>query len=109
VEFDDRTIDYEFAEMDQLVHAYTISIHKSQRSEFQVEVTPNLKQHYLMLQRTMQYKAITRARKLVVLVGSRQAIGIAVNNNRITERNTRLRQRLVSYVAPPAAQGLYTA
>ena len=107
VEFDDRTIDYDFAEMDQLVHAYAISIHKSQGSEFPVVVIPILNQHYLMLQRNLLYTAVTRARKLVVLVGSRQAIGIAVSNNRITERNTRLCQRLANYVAPPASPGLY--
>ncbi len=107
VEFDDRTIDYEFAEMDQLVHAYAISIHKSQGSEFPVVVIPILNQHYLMLQRNLLYTAVTRARKLVVLVGSRQAIGIAVNNNRISQRNTRLCERLINYVAPPATQGLY--
>jgi len=107
VEFDDRTMDYEFAEMDQLVHAYAISIHKAPGSEFPVVVIPILNQHYLMLQRNLLYTAVTRARKLVVLVGSRQAINIAVNNHRITQRNTRLRQRLADYIESPSTSSHY--
>jgi exodeoxyribonuclease V alpha subunit len=90
VDFDDVPVEYEFAELDALVHAYAISIHKSQGSEFPVVVVPLLTQHYVMLQRNLLYTAVTRAESLVVLVGDRRALGIAVRNNRIARRNTRL-------------------
>jgi exodeoxyribonuclease V alpha subunit len=94
VSFDGRPVQYEFSELDELVHAYAISIHKSQGSEFPVVVIPILTQHYMMLQRNLLYTGVTRARRLVVLVGSKKAIAIAVHNNRISERNTRLASRL---------------
>lgn len=94
VDFEERIIHYEFSELDELMHAFAISIHKSQGSEFPVVVIPLLPQHYLMLQRNLLYTGITRARKLVVLIGSKQAIASAVHNNRITRRNTRLVERL---------------
>ena len=90
LEFDERIVSYEYNEMDEIVHAYAISIHKSQGSEFPVVVIPLLTQHYMMLQRNLLYTAITRARKLVVLVGSKKAIAMAVKNNRPALRNTRL-------------------
>jgi exodeoxyribonuclease V alpha subunit len=90
VDFDGEAVEYEFAELDELVHAYAISIHKSQGSEFPVVVVPMLTQHYVMLQRNLLYTAVTRAEELVVLVGDRRALGIAVRNNRIARRNTRL-------------------
>jgi exodeoxyribonuclease V alpha subunit len=94
VSFEGRPVQYEFSELDELVHAYAISIHKSQGSEFPVVVIPVLTQHYMMLQRNLLYTGVTRARRLVVLVGSKKAIAIAVHNNRISERNTRLAARL---------------
>jgi exodeoxyribonuclease V alpha subunit len=94
VSFDGRPVQYEFSELDELAHAYAISIHKSQGSEFPAVVIPLLTQHYMMLQRNLLYTAVTRARRLVVLVGSKKAIAIAVRNNRINERNTRLALRL---------------
>jgi exodeoxyribonuclease V alpha subunit len=94
VDFDGRIVEYSFSALDELSHAYAVSIHKSQGSEFPVVVIPILTQHYLMLQRNLLYTAVTRARKLVVLVGSKEAIAIAVRNNRITQRNTRLAQRI---------------
>jgi exodeoxyribonuclease V alpha subunit len=90
VDFDGVPVEYEFAELDELVHAYAISIHKSQGSEFPVVVIPMLTQHYVMLQRNLLYTAVTRAEELVVLVGDRRALGIAVRNHRIARRNTRL-------------------
>ena len=95
LEFDERLITYEYNEMDEIVHAYAISIHKSQGSEFPVVVIPLLTQHYMMLQRNLLYTAITRARKLVVLVGSKKAIAMAVKNNRPALRNTRLEIYLI--------------
>ena len=100
VTIDDRPVEYDFTQLDELVHAYAVSIHKAQGSEFPVVVIPLLTQHYMMLQRNLLYTGVTRARQLVVLVGSKQAIAMAVRNNRIARRNTRLAQRLRSPAAP---------
>jgi len=105
VEFDNRPVTYELSQLDELVHAYAISIHKSQGSEFPVVVIPVLNQHYLMLQRNLLYTAVTRARKLVVLVGSKQAIAMALRNNRISSRNTRLSQRIKTAQAMSNTKG----
>lgn len=94
VDFEGVAVGYEFSQLDELVHAYAVSIHKSQGSEFPVVVVPILTQHYVMLQRNLLYTAVTRARELVVLVGNYRAIAIAVHNNAITRRNTRLARRL---------------
>lgn len=106
LDMDGRAVTAEFAQLDELVHAYAVSIHKAQGSEFPVVVIPLLSQHYLMLQRNLLYTGVTRARKLVVLVGSKQAIATAVRNNRIAARNTRLVKRLQDY-APPRDHPLY--
>ena len=90
ITFDNRIVDYEFYELDQITHSYAISIHKSQGSEFPVVVIPLLMQHYIMLQRNLLYTGISRARQLVVLVGSIQAIDVALRNNTIIKRNTKL-------------------
>lgn len=94
VEIDGRRVDYDFNEADQLVLAYAVTVHKAQGSEFPVVVTPVVTAHYLMLQRNLLYTAITRARQLCVLVGSRRAIGIAVGNNKVAHRHTALDWRL---------------
>ena len=94
VRLDDRTIAYDFLELDELVHAYAISIHKSQGSEFPAVVIPLLTTHYMMLQRNLLYTAVTRAEKLVVLVGSPRAIGIAVKADRAKERYSGLAERI---------------
>jgi exodeoxyribonuclease V alpha subunit len=93
-EFDGRRVKYEWSEADQLVLAYAVSVHKAQGAEFPAIVMPMITQHYLMLQRNLLYTAITRAKKLCVLVGSRKAIGIAIQNNKVAERNTALAERL---------------
>ncbi len=98
VDYDGRNVAYDWSEADQLVLAYAISVHKSQGSEFPAVVIPLVTQHYLMLQRNLLYTAITRARKLCVLVGSRRAIGIAVKNNKVAERYTALEWRLKSFL-----------
>ena len=94
VKMDERTVTYDFLEMDELVHAYAISVHKAQGSEFPAVVIPLLTTHYMMLQRNLLYTAVTRAQKLVVLVGSPRAISIAVGNNRAKERYSGLAERL---------------
>ncbi len=87
-------VGYDFSEMDDLMLAYCISTHRSQGSEYPVVVMPILTQHYMMLQRNLLYTAITRAKRLVVLVGTRQALYIAVNNNKVAERHSGLLHRL---------------
>ena len=94
VEFDGRRVAYDWSEADQLLLAYAVSVHKAQGSEFPAVVIPLLTAHYLMLQRNLLYTAITRARQLCVLVGSRRAIGIAVRNNQVARRYTALDWRL---------------
>jgi exodeoxyribonuclease V alpha subunit len=96
VVIDGRPVLYEWSEADELVHAYAVSIHKSQGSEFAAVVVPLVSQHYMMLQRNLLYTAITRAKQLCVLVGSRKAIAIAVRNAKVAHRWTGLAQRLQS-------------
>jgi exodeoxyribonuclease V alpha subunit len=94
VSIDGREVIYEFADLDEVVPAYAVSIHKSQGSEYPVVVIPILTQHYVLLQRNLVYTAITRGRKLVIVIGSKRAMGIAVRNNKTQKRYTRLRSRL---------------
>jgi exodeoxyribonuclease V alpha subunit len=101
VEFEGRAVTYEPGDLDELVLAYACSIHKSQGSEYPCAVIPVHTQHYVMLQRNLLYTAITRARKLVVLVGSRRALAIAVKNDETQARFTQLAARL----AGPARAG----
>ena len=96
VAFDGRPVGYEFLEMDELIHAYAVSVHKSQGSEFPAVVLPILTTHYMMLQRNLLYTAVTRARRLVVLVGQPRAIALAVNNNAVAARYTGLTERLLA-------------
>ncbi len=94
VSFDGALVDYDFHECDELQHAFCISTHKSQGSEYPAIVLPLLTQHYMMLQRNLVYTAVTRARQLVVLVGQRQALNMAVNNDKVAERYSGLIARL---------------
>ncbi len=94
VKIDDRPVIYDWGEADELVHAFAVSVHKSQGSEYPAVVIPMHTQHYLMLQRNLLYTAITRAKRLVVLLGTRRAIGIAVRNNKVRERHSGLSVRL---------------
>jgi len=94
VVIDDEYVEYDFSEMDEVMHAYCISTHRSQGSEYPVVVMPVMTQHFMMLQRNLLYTAITRAKQLVVLVGTRKAMQIAVDNNKVAERYSGLMQRL---------------
>jgi exodeoxyribonuclease V alpha subunit len=94
VNFDGAPVYYDLLEVDELVHAYAISVHKSQGSEYPCVVMPVLTQHYLLLQRNLLYTAVTRAKSLVILVGTRRAIAIAVKNNKVANRYTALDWRL---------------
>jgi exodeoxyribonuclease V alpha subunit len=94
VTIDDRRIVYDYSDLDELVHAYAVSIHKSQGSEYPAVVIPILIQHYILLQRNLLYTGVTRGKKLVVLVGTKKALAIAIRNNKTEKRYTLLRQRL---------------
>ena len=94
VRFDERNVNYLWEEMDELVPAYAISIHKSQGGEYPVVVIPLMMQHFMLLQRNLVYTAVTRGRKMVVLVGEMRALGMAVKNNHIRRRWTWLAHRL---------------
>jgi exodeoxyribonuclease V alpha subunit len=90
----ERLVEYQPEELEQLVLSYAITVHKSQGNEYPVVIIPVTTQHFLMLQRNLLYTAVTRAKKMVVLIGAKKAIAIAVKNNRIEERNSFLSQRL---------------
>lgn len=106
VDFDGRRVAYKADELDQLQLAYAVSVHKSQGSEYPAVVIPVHTQHFIMLQRNLLYTAVTRARKLVVLVGSRNALSVAVGNERVVVRYTRLAERLRARIAGRGEQGI---
>jgi exodeoxyribonuclease V alpha subunit len=94
VNFEGRPVKYDFADLDELSLAYVLSIHKSQGSEFPCVVIPLHTQHYMMLQRNLLYTAVTRGKRLVVLVGTKKALGIAIRRADTRHRYTALRRRL---------------
>ena len=94
VSFEETGVDYDFSELDELQPSFAMTVHRAQGSEFPAVVVPVLTQHYPMLQRNLLYTAITRGRKLVVVVGSRRALAMAVRNDRPGERNSMLGIRL---------------
>ena len=99
IDFDGRQIVYEFGELDEIVLAYATTIHKSQGSEYPAVVIPVLTQHYPMLQRNLLYTGITRGARLVVLIGQKSAVGIAVRGVRERRRWSKLRELLTGNVA----------
>jgi exodeoxyribonuclease V alpha subunit len=94
ITFDGRSVDYDYTDLDEIVLAYAVSVHKSQGSEYPAVIIPILTQHYMLLQRNLIYTAVTRGRKLVVIVGTRKALAIGVKNNKTEKRYTYLRYRL---------------
>ncbi|MCR5324112.1 MAG: ATP-dependent RecD-like DNA helicase [Lachnospiraceae bacterium] len=96
VNFDGRSIEYDVTELDELVHAYATTIHKAQGSEYPIVVMPVMMNHYVMLQRNLIYTGITRAKKVLVIVGTKKALSYAVRNVTVTKRNTMLRERLMN-------------
>jgi exodeoxyribonuclease V alpha subunit len=96
VRFDDREVIYETDDLDELGLAYAATVHKSQGSEYPAVVVPVHTQHFVMLQRNLLYTAVTRGKRLVVLVGSRKALGLAVRNGDVAARGSRLRHRLAA-------------
>ncbi len=98
VEFDGRDVVYDVTELGELVLAYAITIHKSQGSEFPIVVMPFTMSHYVMLQRNLLYTGVTRAKKILVLIGEKRAVSCAIQKETATDRNTRLAQRLAADV-----------
>ena len=94
VDFDGRNVSYDISELDELVLAYATTIHKSQGSEYPIVVIPVLMNHYVMLQRNLIYTGITRAKKILVIVGTRKALSYAVHHVTVTKRNTMLAVRI---------------
>ncbi len=94
VVFDGRAVAYDFSELDEIVHAFAVSVHKAQGSEYPAVIFPVLTQHYILLHRNLIYTAVTRARRLAVLVGTRRALAIGVKSARTERRFTRLCERL---------------
>lgn len=94
INFDERTITYDFGELDEVVLCYATTIHKSQGSEYPAIVIPIMTQHYVMLERNLLYTGITRGERLVVLVGQKRALGMAVQGRKTRYRWTKLKERL---------------
>jgi len=94
VNFYGKKVCYDFSELNELVLAYAITVHKSQGSEYQIVIIPVMTQHYLLLQRNLLYTGITRAKEMVILVGTKRALWIAIKNNKTFHRNTSLKERL---------------
>ncbi len=101
VSFEGRTVAYEFADLDELALAYVLSIHKSQGSEYPCVIIPLHTQHFVMLQRNLLYTAVTRGKRLVILVGSRRALQLAVSREDTNRRYSALRQRIVDALHGP--------
>lgn len=107
VTFDGVPVPYEASELDEIMHAYAISVHKSQGSEYPAVIVPILSQHHVLLQRNLIYTAVTRARELVVMVGSKKALATGIRNDRTMRRYTHLAERMKSaeadFMKPPTA------
>ena len=94
IQYDSGLVEYDLTDLDEVVLAYATTVHKSQGSEFPIVVMPVSMEHYIMLQRNLIYTGITRAKQLLVIVGTRRALGYAIQNVVITKRNSRLQARL---------------
>jgi exodeoxyribonuclease V alpha subunit len=94
IRYDSRDVMYVLKDLDQIVHAYAITVHKSQGSEYKAVVMPITTQHYIMLQKNLIYTAVTRAKELMIFIGTYKAFNIAVKNNKTSKRYTNLTERL---------------
>jgi len=107
VTFDYLPVPYDYSELDEIILAYAISVHKAQGSEYTAVVIPILSQHYVLLQRNLIYTAVTRGKRLVVIVGSKKALAMGINNDRIMRRYTYLADRLRSGIIPQRYRGAH--
>jgi exodeoxyribonuclease V alpha subunit len=96
IDFDGRLVPYDYSDLDEVVLAYAVSVHKSQGSEYPVVILPVVTQHYMLLQRNLIYTGITRAKKLVIMIGTKKALAIAIRNNKPQRRYTLLSERLTA-------------
>lgn len=96
VNFDGRFVVYDFSELEELVLAYAISVHKSQGNEYPALIMPVMIQHYILLQRNLIYTAVTRAKRVVVLIGTKKALAIGIKNNKPQLRHSFLKERLIT-------------
>ena len=97
IDFDGRSVSFLFGELDQVVLAYATTIHKSQGSEYPVVVIPVLTQHYAMLQRNLLYTGVTRGKRLVIILGQKKAVAMAVKNTSGRQRWSKLRDWLAIF------------
>jgi len=98
VRFDDRSVEYDATELDEMVLAYATTVHKAQGAEYPIVVMPVMMTHFMMLQRNLLYTGVTRAKKTLVLVGQKKAVGYCVRNVTVDKRNTLLSERLKGMV-----------
>jgi exodeoxyribonuclease V alpha subunit len=96
IDFDGRLIPYDYSDLDEIVLAYAVSVHKAQGSEYPIVILPVVTQHYLLLQRNLIYTGMTRAKKRVILIGTKKALAIAIRNNKPQRRYTLLSERLTA-------------
>ncbi len=92
--YDERTVRYSSLELEELVLAYAITVHKSQGSEYPVVIMPVSVQHYIMLAKNLIYTGVTRAREKVIMIGTKKALHIALQNQKISSRNSKLASRI---------------
>jgi len=96
IDFDGRLVPYDYSDLDEVILAYAVSVHKSQGSEYPVVILPVVTQHYMLLQRNLIYTGITRAKKLLIMIGTKKALAIAIRNNKPQRRYTLLSERLAA-------------
>jgi exodeoxyribonuclease V alpha subunit len=94
VDFEGAELVYDMGDMDELTLAYAATVHKSQGSEYPVVIAPLTMSHYMMLQKNLLYTCVTRAKKLMILIGEKRALRRAVASRSVRKRNTRLAERL---------------
>ena len=97
ITFDGIAVPYGYSELDEVIPAYAISVHKAQGNEYPAVVLPLLSQHYVLLQRNLIYTAVTRGKRLVVIVGSKKALAMGIRNAKVKKRYTFLAERLVEF------------
>jgi exodeoxyribonuclease V alpha subunit len=99
IQFDDRTVEYDFSDLSELVLAYAVTIHKSQGSEYDAIIVPIFTQHFTLLQRNLLYTAITRAKKVCFFVGQPRAVAMGIKNTKTVHRITFLEKFLTENIA----------